>query len=104
MAFKSLGSLIGTSVSRSKTPDAILALRIRQIAKASIEREFFDFPKDLLDAVKVRSYKRGVLTVSAPQIVAAELQMRFSGLRETINKELGGKIIKDLRLRGLDSR
>ncbi len=99
MSFKPVGSLISTSVVRSKTPDAILALRVRQIAKEAINRELFDMPRDLLAAIKVKSYRKGVLMVSAPQLLAAELQMRSGGLKETINRGLGGKIVKGLRFR-----
>jgi len=99
MAFKRVGSLISSSVVRSKSPDAILALRIRQIAKEAIKRELFDFPDDLIASIKVKSFKNGVLAVSCQPIVAAELKMRSGGLRESINRELGGKIVKGLRFR-----
>lgn len=101
MTFKAVGSLIGSAGIRSKNSGAILALKVRQLAKETIARELYDFPGDLADSVKVKSYKNGVLTIGCPTIVAAELQMRSGGLKKAINKALGGNFVNGLRFRVL---
>lgn len=101
MTFKAVGSLIGSAGIRSKNSGAILALKVRQLAKETIERELFDFPGDLADSVKVKSFKNGVLTIGCPTIVAVELQMRSGGLRESINGALGKNFVRVLRFRVL---
>lgn len=99
MSFKPVGSLLGSLTRRSKTPGAILALQVRQAAKETIERELFDMPKDMVDLIRIKSFKNGLLVVNAPPLVAAELSMRSGGLEKAINKALGGSIVRSLRFR-----
>ena len=76
-----------------------MALQVRQTAKETIERELFDMPKELVDLVRIKSFKNGLLVVSASPLVAAELSMRAEGLKKSINLALGGIIIRSLRFR-----
>ncbi len=99
MTFKPVGSLLSSLARRSKTPEAILALQVRQVAKEVIEREMFDMPKDMVDSIRVKSFKNGLLVISAPPLLAAELSMRSGGLEKAINKTLGGLIIRSLRFK-----
>lgn len=101
MSFKPVGGLIGSAGIRSKNSGAIQALKVRQLAKDAISRELYDFPGDLANSVKVKSYKNGVLTIGCPPLVATELQMRSGGLKNAINKALGGNFVKGLRFRVL---
>lgn len=99
MSFKPIGSLLGSLTKRSKTPEAILALQVRQVAKETIERQLFDVPKDLVDLIRVRSFKNGLLVVNAPPLLAVELSMRSRGLEKAINRTLGGVIVRSLRFK-----
>jgi hypothetical protein len=99
MSFKPIGSLLGSLTRRSKTPEAILALQVRQAAKETIERELFDMPKDLVDLIRIKSFKNGLLVVNAPPLLAAELSMRSGGLEKAINRTLGRIIIRSLRFK-----
>lgn len=99
MSFKPIGSLIGSLARRSKTPEAILALQVRQVAKEVVARELFDLPKDLVDSIRIKSFKNGLLVINAPPLLAAELTMRSGGLRESINKVLGKDFVRVLRFR-----
>ena len=100
MSFKPVGSLLGSITRRSKTPDAIVALQVRQVAKDVIGRELFDIPKDIVDSIKIKSFKNSLLVVSAPPLVAAELKMRSGGLKDNINKRLGVTTVRQIRFRG----
>lgn len=97
--FKPVGSLLSSFTRHSKTPDAILALQVRQAAKETIERELFDMPKDLVDSIRIKSFKNGLLVVNAPPLLAAELSMRSGGLERSINRALGGIIIRSLKFK-----
>lgn len=97
--FKPVGSLIGSLARRSKTPEAILALKVRQAAKKTIERELFDMPEDLVGLIRVKSFKNGLLVVSAPPLLAAELSMRSGGLEKAINRTLGETVVRSLRFK-----
>ena len=99
--FKPVGSMLGSLTRRSKTPEAILALQVRQAAKDTIGRELFDMPKDVVDSIRVKSFKNGLLVVCAPPLIVAELSMRSRGLKDAINETLGKRIVRDLRLRAL---
>ena len=97
--FTAVGSLIKGMPFRSKTPGAILALQVRQVAKDSLRRVCSDLGSDILDGVKIKSFKSGVLTMSASGLLSAELQMRSGGLMEEINKTLRKRIVYRLRFR-----
>ena len=100
MSFKTVGSLIGSIAGRSKAPDAILALQVRQIAKEVIGRELFDVPKDLVDSIKVKTFKNGVLVIGSVPLLAAELQMRSGGLKDNINSAIGKVVVRQIKFRG----
>lgn len=95
--FKSLGSLIKSPDIKLKKNDAIFALQVRQIAKKSIRTVCSDLPSEVTDLLHIKSVKNGVLTVSAPSLVAAELQMRAEGLIEDINRQFGRKVLHRIR-------
>ena len=97
--FKPIGSIIKSLPQRSKTPQIILALQIRQAAKEVLCEVCADLPIDVIDGIKVSTFKSGVLTLVAPNLVSAELQMRSEGLIGGVNKELGKKIVKRLRFK-----
>lgn len=97
--FKSLGSLIKSPNTKFKKNDAIFALQIRQVAKKSIRTVCSDLPSEVTDSLHIKSVKNGVLTINAPSLVAAELQMRSGGLIEDINRQLGQKILHKIRFK-----
>ena len=99
--FNSIGDLIRTIPVRSRSPRAILALQVRNAAKESLAIVCGDLPKEIIETIKPSIFKAGVLTVTAPQMVTGELQMRSGGLIREINKVLGKQIVKSLRFRVL---
>lgn len=97
--FKSLGSLIKSPSTKFNKNDAIFALQIRQVAKKSIRTVCSDLPGEVTDLLHIKSVKNGVLTVCAPSLVAAEVQMRADGLIEDINRQLGQKFLRKIRFK-----
>jgi len=97
--FTPVGQLIKTLPRRSKTPEAILALHVRQAFGQSLGEVCGDLGAETLSKIKARTFKNGALTVVCPQLVCAELSMRSGGLIGDINKTLGRKIVLRLRFR-----
>jgi hypothetical protein len=97
--FKSVGSLIYKLPNKGGAREAISALLVRQVAKEAIDRELVDFGQEVLLTIKVKSFKKGVLTVSAAPMVAAELHMRSGGLIRDINKKVRGKVLRRILFR-----
>lgn len=97
--FNSLRDLVKTVPVRSRRPEAIIALQIRQIAKESLFKICADLPKEVLDSARVSSFKNGVLLVKAPHLLATELQMRSSELVDDINRTIGKKAVFKLRFK-----
>ena len=97
--FNSIGDLIRTIPVRSRSPRAILALQVRNAALESLALVCSDLPKEIIEAIKPSVFKGGVLTITAPQMVTGELQMRSEGLIKEINKVLGKRIVTRLRFR-----
>jgi len=97
--FKPVGSLLQEVPLRAKTPKAIFALQIRLTAKESLKIICSDLPKEIVDTIKPSVFKNGILTITAPQMVTSELQMRSEGLIKEINKSLGRKIVERLRFK-----
>lgn len=97
--FKSVGELVREIPGRPRASNAIVALQIRQMALDSIKKTMKDLPEEVLDQIKVTTYKNGVLTIIAPTILLSELKMRSGGLVDDVNKVLGKKLIRDLRFR-----
>ncbi|OGD83912.1 hypothetical protein A2165_00315 [Candidatus Curtissbacteria bacterium RBG_13_40_7] len=97
--FKTIGSLIKEIPTRHRTPQAIVALQVRQAARESLKTVCSDLPKEIMELVKVSSFKNGVLTLSAPVLVSSELHTRSEGLIEEINRALGKKFIGRLRFK-----
>lgn len=97
--FIPVSSLIKTLPRHSRTPEAILALQVRQAATKSLERLGGDLGVEVLGSIKVSTFKNGELTIAAPSLVCCELEMRSGGLKEMINEVLGREIVKGLRLR-----
>lgn len=91
--FKPIGSLIYKLPNKASARGAISALLVRHVAKEVIDRELVDFPKEVLSIIKVKSFKRGVLTVTTTPTLAAELHMRSSGLIRDINKKVGQRLL-----------
>lgn len=91
--FHPLSDLLKTLPTRSKTPDAIIALHVRQITSDVLVKNCSDLPKELIDSVRVLSFKNGVLSIRAPHLVGVELQMRAHGLIRDINRVIGKKAV-----------
>ena len=99
--FKPIGSLLREIPIRAKSSRAIVALQVRNAAKDAVSIVCGDLPKEIIEAIKPSVFKAGVLTVTAPQMVTGELQMRSGGLIKEINKVLGKRIVTRLRFRVL---
>lgn len=97
--FKPVGSLLKEIPIRSKSSSAILALQVRNAAKDGLAVVCGDLPKEIIEAIKPSVFKGGVLTITAPQMVTGELQMRSEGLIKEINKALGRRVVIKLRFR-----
>jgi len=74
----------------------LLALQVRQVAKEVFSENLRDFGVDVLNLIKVKTYRGGTLHVVAPSVVCAELHMRSGELVDDINKKLGMRIVKGL--------
>ena len=98
--FKPVGSLFKNTQISSRSSGAIMAMRVRQVAKDIIDSEMAGFGEEILKSIKVATLRGGVLTITAPPIVLGELHMRSGGLIREANKALGAVVIKSLRLRG----
>jgi hypothetical protein len=80
-------------------PEVVVALQVRQAAKEVILKISKDYPMEIEKQISVTVFKKGILTIEAPTMILAELQMRSEGLKSDINKMLGAKVIKALRLK-----
>lgn len=96
--FKPVGSILAAR-RFGKSSGAILALSIKQVALEAISRELADLGDEILGTIAVKTYKNGTLTISCPQLVAAELYVRSGGLKRDINRVLGGEIIEKIVFR-----
>lgn len=97
--FKPIGSVIREIPVRSRSPRAMVALMVRNAAKEALTEVCGDLPPDIITKIEPAVFKNGTLTVTAPQMVTAELQMRSEGLKKEINKALGRKVVVQLRFR-----
>lgn len=97
--FRPIGSLLREIPIRSKSSRAILALQVRNAAKDALPVVCSDLPKEIIGSIKPAVFKAGVLTLTAPQMVTAELQMRSEGLKKEINRVLGRRVVSSLRFR-----
>lgn len=97
--FNSIGDLVRSRPGRSKSTDAIFALQVRQAAKQALKNECADLVSGVLEQIKVTTFKNGVLTIKAPSIICGELYTRASGLKKDINRQLGGKVVREIRFR-----
>src|SRR3989344_169459 len=97
--FRPIGSLIGNWHLRTKSKDAIFALKVKKAAGDVIANVCQDLSKEALAQIKVKSFRNGQLTIVAPTLVSLELKMRSEGLKDEINKGLGKEIIKKIVFR-----
>lgn len=97
--FTRLGSIIKTTPERRKYSGSFLALQVRQAAKEILDRLLSEYPQDFAKKVKVKTYKNGVLTISSPQLMSAELHMRSEGLKKDINGVLGEELVNGIRFK-----
>ena len=97
--FTRLGSILKTTPSRRRNSGPFLALQVRQAAKEILDRVLSNYPPEFAKKVKVKTYKRGVLTISSPQLMSAELHMRSEGLKKDINGVLGKELINGIRFK-----
>jgi len=97
--FKKVGGLLTQFPNRSKAPDVMVALQVRNIAKEVIKKSLVDLPKEVPETIKASTFKNGTLTIKAPQLTVSELKMRSSGLINDINEAIGKKVIFRLRFR-----
>lgn len=99
--FTRLGSILKTTPGRRRNSGPFLALQVRQAANEVLDKILTDYPEEFAKKVKVKIYKNGVLTISSPQLMSAELHMRSEGLKKDINGVLGKELVKDLRFKNL---
>lgn len=99
MSFVQVGNLLRTLPKRSRTPEAIIALHVRQVFGDSLKKACADLPETSLALVRASTFKGGVLNVIAPSLLSAELNMRSGGLIQDINEALGRKAVKRLKFR-----
>src|SRR3989344_5539653 len=97
--FTRIGSILKTTPAGRRNSGSFLALQVRQAAKGILDKILNDYPEDFAKKVKVKTFKGGVLTVVAPQLMSAELHMRSSGLKKDINKVLGNKLVNGIRFK-----
>lgn len=97
--FTRINSILKTTPRRSKSNQSILALQIRQVAKQELDKILKDYPEEITKTVKIKSFKNNTLYIVSPTLLSAELHTRSEGLRDDINKSLGGEIIKKFRFR-----
>ena len=97
--FTPVGTVLKTLPGRSRAPEAILALSIRRIFRDALNKVCQDLDGKLLLNVKAATFKRGVLTVNAPNLMSTELSMRAGGLVREINSVLGKKVIRKLKFK-----
>ena len=97
--FKRVGSLIGNWHLRTKSKDAIFALKVRKAAEDVISKVCHDLPNEAIAQIRVKSFRNGQLTILAPTLVAVELKMRSEGLKSAINGAFGKEIVKKLVFR-----
>lgn len=94
--FKPVGSLLRNSRVSNKSSDAIIAMRVRQVAGDLIKKEMSIYETS---NIKVTTFRSGILTISALPIVAGELHMRSGGLIRDINRALGGGFVRAFKFR-----
>ena len=97
--FKPIGTLIKTAPARSKIPEMLWALQVRQAGQESLKKVCADLPDETSKKVKIATFALGVLTIKAPSLVAAELQTRSGGLIREINQVFGRKVVHRIRFR-----
>jgi len=97
--FTRIGSVLKTTPHRSKSTEPLLALKIRQAAKEVLDKVLASYPEELVKKVKVKTFKNGVLTITSPTLLAAELNTRSEGLKGDINRALNKNIIEKIRYR-----
>ena len=93
--FKPIGSLI-FEPSISRKSGTIGALRVRQAAKEVIERQLNDLPEDILKQIQIKTFKNGVLRISAPPILSGELHMASGEILKNVNFKLGSMAVKKI--------
>ena len=99
--FRPVGSLIGNLHLRTKSQDAIFALKVKKVAGDVIVNVCQDLPKEAIAQIKIKSFRNGQLTILAPTLVSAELKMRSEGLKDQINRALGKDIVEKIRFRNI---
>ena len=97
--FTRIGSILKTTPKRSRSPDAFLALQVRQISKESLGKILREYPEDLSKKIKVKSFKNGVLVVIAPNLLSAELHARSDGLKKDINWAFKKNVVEKIRFK-----
>lgn len=97
--FKPVGSILANR-RFGKSSSAILALSVKQAAYEVIGKELAPVGEEISGTIAVKTYKSGTLTISCPQLVAAELHARSEGLKDDINRVLGAKLVAKIVFRG----
>ncbi len=93
--FKPIRSLI-FEPSINRKSGTIGALRVRQAAKEVIERHLNDFPEDILKQVQIKTFKNGVLGITAPPVISGELHMASFEILKNINFKLKSQVVKKI--------
>lgn len=97
--FKRIGSLIRTLPARSKTPDTIVALQVRQVASDCLRRILKSYPQEVEKKIKIGVFKNGMLVILAPSTIAVELHMRSGDLIDDVNSKIGRKVVRGIRFK-----
>lgn len=99
MNFIKVNDLIKSLPKRSKTPEALIAIQVRQIAREALFAKCADLPREILEKVRVLSFRNGTLTLKAPSLLSAELYTRSDGLVDYVNRAIGKEVVKRIKFK-----
>ena len=76
-----------------------MAIHVRRAFGEALLKSCSDLSATVLEQVKAKSFKEGVLTVEAPGLVGAELTMRAGDVTGALNEMLGRKVVKSIKFK-----
>ena len=95
--FRPVGSLLINSRKSTKISPQILAISIMHAVRQVLAKQ--GFSSEVLQVIKVATYKNGAITIKCPTTVTAELFTRSAGLIEDVNREIGKPVIKKIKFK-----
>ena len=101
--FKAAGSVLKRFPQRNKSGAAIVAMQVRQVARGVIDEELSDFGLEVTKKVLVKSYKFGVLTITAPSSISSLVFVNQEKILDKINDKLKSGMVKKILLRSSSS-